>query len=66
VAASRRPSRVSEVLCSQQQLFVPAPPEPPSFDELCPPPIEQLEFEVDAASRARSQTTIDDFITADA
>jgi hypothetical protein len=65
--ASRRSAPVSQVLGSQEQLFRPAPPEPPSFDELCPPPpVEQLELEVEAAIRARSQTTIDDFSTADA
>jgi hypothetical protein len=47
--ASRRQSLVAEVLGSQEQLFRPAPPEPPSFDELCPPlPVEQLELEVAA------------------
>jgi hypothetical protein len=56
-----------EDLGSQEQLFRPAPPEPPSFDELCLPlPVEQLELEVAAAIRARSQTTIDDFTTPDA
>jgi hypothetical protein len=65
--ASRRFGPVSEVLGSQEQLFRPAPPEPPSFDELCPPlPVEQPELEVDAAIRARSQTTLDDFTTGDA
>jgi hypothetical protein len=65
--ASRRPRPALEVLGSPEQLFRPAPPEPPSFDELCPPlHREQLALEVDAASRARSQTTIDDFTTADA
>jgi hypothetical protein len=53
--ASRRHTLVSKVLGYQEQLFRPAPPEPPSFDELCPPlPAEQLELEVDAAIRARS------------
>jgi hypothetical protein len=62
--ASRRSVAVPEVLGCQEQLFRPAPPEPPSFDELCPlPPVEQLELEVDAAIRARSQTTIDEFTT---
>jgi hypothetical protein len=65
--ASRRQSLVAEVLGSQEQLFRPAPPEPPSFDELCPPlPVEQLELGVDAAIRSRSQTTIDDFTVPDA
>jgi hypothetical protein len=64
VAASRQPSPGSGVLACQQQLFEPPPVEPPSFDELCPPlPAEQLELEVDAAIRARSQTTIDQFTT---
>jgi hypothetical protein len=65
--ASRRQSLVAEVLDTQEQLFRPAPPEPRSFDELCPPlPVEQLELEVDAAIRSRSQTTIDDFTAPDA
>ena len=65
--ASRRSVPLAEVLGCHEQLFRPAPPEPPSFDELCPPlPVAQLEPEVDAAIRARSQTTIDDFTTADA
>ena len=56
-----------EPLAGQEQLFVPAPPEPPSFDEMCPPiPTAQLELEVDAAIRAGSQTTVDDFTNADA
>jgi hypothetical protein len=65
--ASRRSGSVAETLGSQEQLFRPAPPEPPSFDELCPPLLaEQLALEVDAAIRSRSQTTIEDFTTADA
>ena len=65
--ASRHQGLVLEDLGAQEQLFRPAPPEPPSFDELCPPlPVEQLELEVAAAIRSRSQTTIDDFTTPDA
>jgi hypothetical protein len=65
--APRRQSLVAEVLGSQEQLFRPAPPEPPSFDELCPPlPVERLELEVAAAIRSRRQTTTDDFTAPDA
>ena len=54
-----------EPLAGQEQLFVPSAPEPPSFDDICPPtPTEQLRLEVDAAIRARSQTTVDDFTNA--
>lgn len=67
MVASRRQSVASVDLGSQEQLFRPAARQPPSFDELCPPlPVEQLELEVDAAIRAHSQTTIDEFTTADA
>jgi hypothetical protein len=56
-----------EPLAGQEQLFVPTPPEPPSFDETCPPtPDAQLELEVGAAIRTRSQTTLDEFANAGA
>ena len=67
MAARRRPAVLAQLLSRQQSLFTPAPPEPPSFDQLCPPPaIDQLELEVDAAIRAGCQTTIDDFTSTDA
>ena len=61
------PRLAPEPPAGQEQLFVPAPPEPPPFDEMCPPiPTAQLELEVDAAIRAGDQTTVDDFTRANA
>ena len=66
IPARGLPRLAPEPLAGQEQLFVPAPPEPPSFDDMCPPiPTAQLELEVDAAIRAGSQTTVDDFTRAD-
>lgn len=62
----RRPAVLAQLLSGQQSLFY-APRSAPAFDELCPPAeTEQLELEVDAAIRARNQTTIDDHTPRDA
>ena len=63
----RTPGVLPSVLAGQEQLFAPAATEPPTFDEMClPGRDEQLELEVDAAMRAADQTTVYDFVEADA
>ena len=67
IRARPEPSGLAPALAGQERLFVPEPPQAPSFDELCPlHDGDQLELEVAAAIRAGNQTTIHDLAAGDA